>query len=134
MRLQLAADLAEAALSVAEPRRAVAVNPDHGGEQAIDPREGVTQAVVVHRDDVVAQLCRPDLTPVSALDAGAPRVTLVERSERGKDLVELEPMLGAGRGEGLAPAAAVVEPQLLEQLRPAGALGDQLAEPRSLDL
>ena len=128
VRLQLASDLAEATLSVAEPRLAVAVNPDHGGKQALDPGEGLTQAVVVHRDDVGAQLRRFDLTPVAVLDAGALQATLVDRLEGGEDLLELESAFGAGRGQGLVPAAAIVETQLLEQLRPGGALSDQFAE------
>lgn len=90
VRLQLAADLAEATLSVAEPRLAVAVNPDDGGKQALDPGEGLTQAVVVHRDDMGAQLRRFDLTPVAVLDTGALQATLVERYEGGEDLAELE--------------------------------------------
>jgi hypothetical protein len=68
---------------------------------------------VVRRDDVGAQLRRSDLAAVAALDAGALHAMLVERLQGGEYLREFESALFAGRGQGLAPAAAIVEMQLL---------------------
>lgn len=127
VRLQLGADLAQATLSLLEAGIVATVNPHHRTEQALEFRKGLTQAVVVDRHYMGAQLGRTYRTPVSIAN-GARQGTFVERFERGKNLVEVEPALGAGGGQRLAPAAAVVKAQLLEELSPSGALADKVSK------
>ena len=69
--LEVGADLAPDTLNVVQLRFPGTVDADHGLQQATDPWEGLAQAVVVHRDDVLAELSEPDRPPVGAFDVVA---------------------------------------------------------------
>ena len=100
----------------------------HGPQQALDLGKGIAQPVVVHGDDVVAERGYPDPSPMGVLEVVTWAGVGGQRGERGEHRLEIERPLGARLDEGLAPATAVVEPELLEDLGPDGSLGDQRAE------
>jgi hypothetical protein len=77
-------------LQVAKVELRPPVNTHDDREQRLDPRQRFSQAVVVHRDDVGAQLRDARATPVFALGAFTLDARRVERVERPANGVDLE--------------------------------------------
>jgi hypothetical protein len=89
----------------------------------------LAQEAVVHGDNVVAEVGERGGRPVGSL-VGVGR----GRVEPGDGLLQREAALAAGVCEASLPAAAVVDPELLEHPAPCGTLDHQLGHgPRRVD-
>lgn len=86
-----------------------AVNAHDGREQRLDLEKRVPEAVVVHYQQMGAQLHQACAAPVSIFEPRIPAARRVERVDCGPDRIDLNAAFCACLGECLVSAAAVVE-------------------------